>query len=170
MATPVRTRASAGRYVGLQIDGFDEFRKTMRHAPATFRKAIRKVDRAWASKAQQIAAQRATSTGGVAARQAPTIRGSALQTGIRLKAGGADHPEFWGAEFGGGNFAPPTPKSNRHGRPGYTNQFRAWRGNGADAGYFIYPSIRERIVPQLADSYLDELAAALTEAEATGGQ
>ena len=159
-----RTRATSGRFVGLQIDGFDEFRETVKYGPANIRKAVKKVDRRWGARAADIVRSRATSEGSTAAHVADSIRSKALQSGIQIRAGGDGYPEFWGAEFGGGNFAPPNAKSNRHGRPGYTNQFKPWRGKGADAGYFVYPAVRSDIVPAMAEQYLDDIAAALMDA------
>lgn len=36
------------------------------------------------------------------------------------------------------------------------NQFEAWKGNGGDAGYFLYPAIRSK-VPELMETYGDEV-------------
>lgn len=166
-----RTRATSGRFVGLQIDGFDEFKETVKYGPANIRKAVKKVDRTWGAKAADIVRSRALSEGSTAAHVADSIRSKALQSGIQIRAGGDGYPEFWGAEFGGGNFAPPKAKSNRNGRPGYTNQFREWRGKGADAGYFVYPAVRERIVPAMAARYLDDVFDAIAATpEVSGGE
>lgn len=36
------------------------------------------------------------------------------------------------------------------------NQFEPWKGNGGDAGYFLYPAIRSK-VPELMETYGDEI-------------
>lgn len=53
---------------------------------------------------------------------------------------GDEEPAVFGAEFGGG--ARPT-----------TRQFAPWRGKGEDAGYMLFPTIRERLT---GESFEDE--------------
>lgn len=165
-ATIRRGRGAA--FVGVYIEGLTEFRQTMRHGPAIFRKAIRQVDRRWAKRIEEVVSAAALAEGGVAARQAETIRGSAIASGLQLRAGGDGHPEFFGAEFGGGKFRPPIPKSKRHGRPGYTNQFKEFRPK-PEVGYFVFPTLRSQVLPAIAEDYLGEMAEALAKAEEVQG-
>ena len=63
----------------------------------------------------------------------------------------------FGAEFGA---AQNQPRRAYRGGTGYhyrgLNQFRPWRGNGEDAGYFLWPAIRET-APKIAEDIGDEL-------------
>ena len=84
----------------------------------------------------------AYSLGGVAAHVAPSIgvRASRQSAGVAL--GGARYPMAGGAEFG----------SYRY------RQFKPWRGNSSDAGYFVYPAIRrdaDRIETEFTDAVGD---------------
>lgn len=57
-----------------------------------------------------------------------------------VSGGGARYPFFGGAEFGAIQY----------------HQFEPWRGSGRDAGYFLYPAIRD-ITPELVDMYGDKI-------------
>ncbi len=57
-----------------------------------------------------------------------SIRGSAASTRAQVLAGGARVPHYFGKEFG----------SIRY------KQFPPWRGNKGEAGYAIWPTIREK--------------------------
>ena len=53
--------------------------------------------------------------------------------------GGSGIAFFGGAEFGAGQ---NQMRQNVNGSPGLGwNQFKAWRGSGSGAGYFLYPAI-----------------------------
>lgn len=101
--------------------------------------------------------QRAAGVSALAAKAARTLRAGRALTRATVTLGGASAPFALGAEFGafrnqrrfnvGGN--PP-----RHGQ-GW-NQFAGWRGNHEDAGYFMYPSIREN-TDRIVDMYGDAI-------------
>lgn len=78
--------------------------------------------------------------GGVAAKVAPSIRATKTQNGAGVAFGGAAYPFVGGAEFG----------SYRY------KQFKPWRGNGSDAGYFVYPAIRQDS-DEIAETYMERL-------------
>lgn len=167
-ATIRRNSRGGAQFVGVYIEGLSTFREAMKYAPDTIRRAVKQVDKRWSVRVAGLVRQAAEAVGGVAARQVDSIRGSALATGIQLRAGGPGYPEFYGAEFGGGKFRPPRAKSNR-GRPGYTNQFRNFRPK-PEVGYFVFPTLRTQVLPKIADEYLSDMAAALAAAEASGGE
>lgn len=167
-ATIRRNSRGGAQFVGVYIEGLSTFREAMKYAPDTIRRAVKQVDKRWSVRVAGLVRQAAEAVGGVAARQVNSIRGSALATGIQLRAGGPGYPEFYGAEFGGGKFRPPQAKSNR-GRPGYTNQFRNFRPK-PEVGYFVFPTLRTHVLPKIADEYLSDMAAALAAAEASGGE
>lgn len=77
----------------------------------------------------------------------------------QVSGGGAGVPFFGGAEFGAGRDQPRIDVGPGPGR-GY-NQFKAWTGNGSNAGRFLYPAIRQdtaEIVEMYGDA-LEKLAA-----------
>lgn len=60
-----------------------------------------------------------------------------------------------GAEFGAARGMP------RQGVPGFQrytgwNQFEGWKGNGSEAGYFLWPAIRDK-TGEVLNTYADEL-------------
>lgn len=84
----------------------------------------------------------AYSIGGVAAHVAPSIKAMKRATSAAVGFGGAAYPMAGGAEFGALRF----------------KQFKPWRGNGSDAGYFLYPAIRQdadRIQSEFSDAIDD---------------
>lgn len=71
-----------------------------------------------------------------------------------VSGGGARAQFFGGAEFGAGQDQPRVGPSGRR-FLGY-NQFQPWRGSGRNAGYFLYPAIRDA-EQEIVDLYGDEL-------------
>ena len=86
------------------------------------------------------ARKKASGQGSMAAKGAASIRGGVEFRGAFVDFGGNQAPFMAGAEFGGGLHGAANPTS----RGGYTTQFRPWRGKGSDAGYFIWPTVRQR--------------------------
>jgi hypothetical protein len=89
------------------------------------------------------------------------------QAGRAVVIGGnAEVPWFGGAEFGAAQ------GQRRVGPSGRTfvgfNQFEPWRGNGSDAGYFLYPAIRDD-TPQIIETYGDALDRITRKAFPDGG-
>ena len=69
-----------------------------------------------------------------------SLRPSRQAARAQVVGGGADVPFFGGSEFG----AMQNQKRNTYrGTIIGWNQFDAWKGNGSDAGYALYPAIRE---------------------------
>ncbi len=89
------------------------------------------------------ARQRAMEWGGVAAKSAPDVK-----TGAKLGSiayGGK--PYNMGAEWGAIRY----------------KQFRAWRGRGDDAGYFVWPAVREWANTDMVASLVRHLDIALNQ-------
>lgn len=119
------TRIRSGdRYVN--VEGLAELQKALRSLPKELRRDLTRANRMAASLVAQRARSRAIAQGSTAAHAAPSIRASATQTSAGVAIGGGSHPEALGAEFGSLRF----------------KQFKPWLGSGPDAGYFLYPTIR----------------------------
>jgi len=86
------------------------------------------------------AADKAASIGGSTAKVGETLRSAKQQRAAVVTAGKASVPFPYGAEFGAKqDTLRQLPSGPRLG----WNQFSPWRGSGSDAGYFLWPTIRE---------------------------
>lgn len=103
-------------------------------------KALADEDKAQAGRIAGLARSRGASLGSVHRKAAPGIKAINQNPIIRLFID--EHPYIQGAEFGGGR------------RP-TTRQFPPWRGKGDQAGYMLYPTIREETTDnsEFMDSY-----------------
>jgi hypothetical protein len=101
---------------------------------------VRQADASTAADVGARARLRARGLGGVHAHVAPGIvdRGSVVGLDVN------DQAAILGAEFGGGA------------RP-RTRQFPPWRGSGADAGYMLYPTLREEATMRRYEEILDDI-------------
>lgn len=109
----------------LNIEGTKDFRKLARglaRTPAAMARAERSFYVAAARTVEAMARDEAHQRGGIAAKSAKDVRSGKPGTVVY---GGQGYS--MGAEFG----------SYRY------KQFKIWRGNGDDAGYFLWPSIRQ---------------------------
>ena|SRR5687768_13104676 len=84
-------------------------------------------------------------------RAARTLKAARQQRVVLIRLGGGRYPEALGAEFGAGQ---GTLRNTTRGVMEGWNQFRPWRGSGGDAGYFLFPTIRED-TPQIIDRHYD---------------
>jgi len=105
-------------------------------------KSLADEDQAQAGRIAKKARGAASGLGGVHAKAAPGIKAINQRPIIRLFVD--EHPYILGAEFGGGR------------RP-TTRQFPPWRGKGDEAGYALYPTIREETEEgsEFLDSYAE---------------
>lgn len=132
---------AVGRGVeAVQIVGLKELQRDLRTVDAKAPSELRKINLEAAQLVTTRAKAAATAQGGLAAKSAGALRAAAEQRGaaVRLIATPAI-PFALGAEFGA------VHNRIRHRRTGTYkgyNQFKAWRGNGSAAGYFLYPTIR----------------------------
>jgi len=120
----------------IRVEGLKDLTRELRKADRDFPKQIRLVNLRIATDVANEARSGATSLGGVAAKAAPSIRALAQQSRAQVKLGSDRYPYALGAEFGSLRF----------------RQFKAWRGSGQSAGYFLYPAIRKES-PQIIASY-----------------
>lgn len=79
---------------------------------------------------------------------AATLRAQSQQRYAAIKLGRARVPFALGAEFGAGRNS--TRRRSTGTYVGY-RQFKPWRGNGEDAGYFMYPAIRAERQQTISD-------------------
>jgi hypothetical protein len=114
------------RTQSLRVDGLKEFVAALKEVDPAFARELSAVHREIAKTIRDESISMATGEGSTAAHVAPSIRASGTQRSASITFGSDDYPMALGAEFG----------SIRY------HQFKAWRGNSADAGYFIYPTIR----------------------------
>lgn len=111
---------------GIIVDGLPELNKALREFGDEFKGEMRKTNKAVADVVLKDAKSAAAALGSTAAHVGPDMKATAgaLSAGVSLNG-----PAAAGAEFGG------------RGRP-TTQQFQPHRGNGDNAGYFLYPTIR----------------------------
>lgn len=125
---------------GVNVRGLTELNRALKklgpEAQAELKEANVEVGELVASDAKVIA----EGLGGVAAKVAPSIRAARTQAGAAISFGGAAYPFAGGAEFGSFRY----------------KQFKPWRGNGAGAGYFVYPAIRQDS-DEIAETYMERL-------------
>lgn len=122
----------------IYVAGLREFQRGLRQAETNLAPAMRDANK---EVAETIAAgTRASflSRPGVALKVAPSVKATAEQRRAAVKIGGDRYPFALGSEFGSFRY----------------RQFPAWRGNSADAGYSLHPTIRSER-EQIAETYLD---------------
>lgn len=126
---------------GVRVQGLNELNRALREMGGPeLQKELKAAGKQVAEKVAGDARTNAMSIGGVAAKVAPSIKASARNTGAGVSFGGSKYPFAGGAEFGSIQY----------------KQFQPWRGNTSQAGYFLYPAIRENS-DQIADEYLSAL-------------
>lgn len=133
----------------INVEGLAELSKALKDLGDDAPKKLKGTNKKAAERVAPKAQAAAFAAGGVLAHVAPSIKASAGAQFAGVAGGGAAHPAFGGAEFGG------------RGKP-TTQQFQPWRGNGAGAGYAVYPTIR-RELPDVEDLYRKDMDELLTE-------
>lgn len=125
----------------VKVDGLKELNKALKAIGPDARKDLKEASKKVATFVANDARSAAYSIGGVAAHVAPSIKPVASIAGSAgVSIGGTAYPMAGGAEFGSIKY----------------KQFQPWRGNGSDAGYFLYPAIRQDV-----DRITNEFAAAI---------
>jgi hypothetical protein len=132
------------------IRGLTELQRALRQADPQLARVLGKAHKTIAETLVAAPARRlAASLGGGHVRLArPGVispRGVARAAQIRLNA--TSYPDAFGQEFG-----------SRQGRR--KKQFDPWRGSGEEAGYALFPTIRQQ-QPAILDEYLDSIEQAL---------
>lgn len=113
-----------------RVDGLADFLRDLKEIDPKLARALGQVNKAAADLIAGKARSAASSHGSTLAHAAPSIRAAADQKRSKIFLGGPGHPEALGAEFGGQR------------RP-TTQQFEPWRGSDHNAGYALFPAIRE---------------------------
>lgn len=127
------------KYGSIEVDGLAQLNLALKALGPKMPRELRKANKTVADFVAADAKSAAQSLGGVAAHVAPSVKSSAGVGFAGVSFGGPGYEMAAGAEFGAGHGLPRQRKGGTY--KGY-NQFEPWRGNGADAGYFVYPSIR----------------------------
>ena len=139
---------------GVRVKGLDELRRELKRLDdAGLINELKDVNYEVAQSIIGPAQAKAASVGAMEARAAATLKASKAAAVARVNFGGAKAPFAGGAEFGAGQ---DRPRSTARGTVRGWNQFNPWRGNGGDAGYFLYPTIRER-TDDIVEMYGDGL-------------
>ncbi len=125
---------------GVRVTGLVELNRALKALGPEVQKELKAANFEVGSMVADDARSIAMGLGGVAAKVAPSIKATKTATGAAVSFGGAAYPMAGGAEFG----------SLRY------KQFQPWRGNGSDAGYFVYPAIRQD-ADQIEATYLDRI-------------
>ena len=112
---------------GVRVDGIAELHRALKRLDPELEKELKRANKSIAQFVADDARAAAYTLGSVAAKVAPSIKANAGSGWAGISLGGSAYPMAGGAEFG----------SYRY------HQFQPWRGNSSDAGYFMYPAIRQ---------------------------
>jgi len=115
----------------VEVEGLAQFRRDLKDIDRNLPKELGQEFRKISELIVTAASQKATLLGGVAAKAADAIKATSRSDSATVRLKASDKPYVLGAEFGGQR------------RP-TTQQFEPWRGSDENAGYFLYPAIRER--------------------------
>lgn len=111
----------------IRVEGLRDFQRELRQMHKEWPRELRKA----AKKAADLVAEKTRSSfasrDGVAPKVAPSVKALAQQRSASVRIGGEKYPYAMGAEFGSIEY----------------KQFEPWRGAGTDAGYSLFPTIRE---------------------------
>lgn len=110
----------------IRVTGLDDLRRELRRLGDVWPKELKVANHDAAEIVVTSAQSKAAGLGGVAAKAAGSLRALNQQRAAIVALGGAAYPYAMGAEFGSFRY----------------RQFRPWRGNAGNAGYFLYPAIR----------------------------
>lgn len=125
---------------GVKVTGLVELNKALKALGPEVQKELKAANFEVGDMVAGDARSIAQGLGGVAAKVAPSIRATKTASGAAVSFGGAAYPFAGGAEFG----------SLRY------KQFKPWRGSGSDAGYFVYPAIRQD-ADQIETTYVERI-------------
>lgn len=124
----------------IRVEGLRQLNAALKAIGPDARKELKEASKSAADMVATDARGIAQGLGGVARHVAPSIKPVASVAGsAAVSIGGSGYEMAGGAEFGSLRF----------------KQFQPWRGNGSDAGYFLYPAIRQdvdRIVTEFTDA------------------
>lgn len=137
----------------VRIEGLKEFRKDLKALGPEWARELRDLNYETAQKV--VVKARANASTKQERSVAATLKASKLVSGAQASMGG--EPYTLGAEFGAVLNIPRAGKGWKGGTIKGWNQFRPWRGNGMDAGYFLFPAIRAETDDAAMGRYMDRL-------------
>lgn len=125
-----------------EVENLAEFRRALKQLEGDYPKQLGKVNQDVAQVVVDEATDRAQAEGGsyIAALRLRGLRASKAQTAASVVLDGAKAPMIFGAEFGAKTWP----------------QFQPWTGSGDDAGYALWPAIRDK-QDDAAEMYLEAL-------------
>ncbi len=138
---------------GIEIRGLVDFQRALRELNSKLPRELGTINKQVADFVVERAKGRASSLGPLWSRAARSLSSARKQRVALVRLGGSRYPEALGAEFGA---IRNIPRLTARGEVRGWNQFREWRGNGSDAGYFLYPTIRQD-TPEIIEMYGDLL-------------
>lgn len=155
---------AVNRAASSNVQGLSDLRRELKKLDdadsAEWRKALGKLNFEVASFVVGKAKPRMSALPGPGHQSAASLVASKSAVSARVALGGARAPFAEGVEFGAGqNVERQTARRVLKG----WNQFQPWRGNDANAGYALFPTIRnstEEIVDKYGDAMERLLAAA----------
>lgn len=130
--------ASSGIRPQVRIEGAREVKAELEELDEGLGRALKDAYTRVANEVADASQLRALSEGGVAAFVAPSIRTSPSVNAAAIRLGVGSLTRKNGTIVAAAKVAPGAEFGSQKYR-----QFRAWRGKGADAGYFVYPTIRD---------------------------
>lgn len=113
---------------GIYVQGIAELQRALKALGDDLPRELRTANLSVAELIAEYARFNALGAGGVARHVEPSIVAAAQQRSASLAWGGSGFEMAGGAEFGAIQY----------------HQFKPWTGNGPNAGYFIYPTIRSK--------------------------
>lgn len=125
---------------GVKVTGLAELNKALKALGPEVQAELKAANFEVGSMVADDARSIAQGLGGVAAKTAPSIKATKTAAGAAVSFGGSAYPFASGAEFGAYRY----------------KQFQPWRGNGSDAGYFVYPAIRQD-ADQIESTYVERI-------------
>jgi len=126
--------------VRIAVPGLRQLARELRDVGPAERAELKAVNQTVAVLVASRAREKARGLGPQHARYADAIGPGASYGKASVKIDGETYPGALGVEFGAGHGQPRQRSSGTY--SGYNN-LPAWRGNSAEAGYSVYPTIRE---------------------------
>jgi hypothetical protein len=156
---------SGNRIKAGNVRGLDDFRRSLK-ALAEPELVDRLKDLNFRVAQHVISAAQAKASTPMLRKAMASLSPSRQAARAQVVGGGNKFPGFGGAEFGAQRNQRRTGPSGRT----FTglNQFEPWRGNGAGAGYALYPAIRSEM-DEIVDMFGDEMERISRDAFPDGG-
>lgn len=135
--------------VRVVVPGLRQLARELRDIGPAERAQLKAVNQTVAALVASRAREKARGLGAQHARYADAIGPGGSYGKASVKIDGETYPGALGVEFGAGHGSPRQRSTGTY--SGYNN-LPAWRGNSGDAGYSVYPTIREN-APDIVATY-----------------